>query len=160
MADDLGWQDVGYMGAEFFETPNIDRLADQGMRFTAAYSDGPNCAPTRACIMSGTYTPRHHIYTPGSTAKGDPKYMRLLVPLFGRKDKALQAKAESQFPSTGSLDPATVCIPEILGDAGYQTARLGKWHLGPDTQGFDLSSSDVRAGRPVASTATLMWPNN
>ena len=57
LADDLGWKDVGFMGCEFFETPNIDRLAKEGMTFTAAYSGGPNCAPTRACLMSGTYTP-------------------------------------------------------------------------------------------------------
>ncbi len=146
LADDLGWQDVGYMGADFFETPNIDRLADQGMRFTAAYSGGPNCAPTRACLMSGTYTPRHHIYTPGGKAKGNSKYMRLLVPVKARKDKQLAKKASAQFPINNSLDPATVCIPEVLGKAGYRTARLGKWHLGKDTQGFDVSSANGKGG--------------
>lgn len=146
MADDLGWRDVGYMGGKFFETPNIDRLADQGMKFTAAYSGGPNCSPTRACLMSGTYTPRHRIYTPGGQAKGNPAYMRLLVPAKSRKDKALQKKADSLFPITNSLDPEFVCIPEVLGAAGYQSARLGKWHLGPDTQGFDLSSANGKGG--------------
>lgn len=89
MADDLGWQDVGFGGADSFETPNIDKLASQGMKFTAAYSGGPNCAPTRACLISGTYTPRHKIYTPGGQAKGDSRYMRLLVPVKDRKDQAL-----------------------------------------------------------------------
>ncbi len=126
MADDLGWQDVGYMGAEFFETPNIDRLAAHGMTFTAAYSGGPNCAPTRACLMSGTYTPRHQIYTPGGKAKGNPEYMRLLVPAKSRRDKSLEEKAAVQFRITNSLDPEFVCIPEILGPAGYRSARLGK----------------------------------
>ena len=78
MADDLGWKDVGYAGAEFFETPNIDRLAKQGMRFEAAYSGGPNCAPTRACLMTGTYTPRHHIYQPSALSKGKVEYMKFL----------------------------------------------------------------------------------
>lgn len=146
MADDLGWQDAGFMGAEFFETPRIDRLAGQGMTFTAAYSGGPNCSPTRACLMSGTYTPRHHIYTPGGMSKGNPAYMRLLVPARGRKDKSLESKAASQFPITNSLDPSFVCIPEVLGGAGYRTARLGKWHLGNDTQGFDLSSANGKGG--------------
>jgi arylsulfatase A-like enzyme len=146
MADDLGWQDVGYMGAEFFETPNIDRLAAEGMTFTAAYSGGPNCAPTRACLMSGTYTPRHQIYTPGGKSKGNPAYMRLLVPANSRKDKSLEEKAEAQFQINNSLDPDFVCIPEILSPVGYRTARLGKWHLGPDTQGFDLSSANGKGG--------------
>jgi arylsulfatase A-like enzyme len=146
MADDLGWQDVSYMGADFFETPNIDRLAGQGMRFTAAYSGGPNCAPTRACLMTGTYTPRHHIYTPGGKAKGNSKYMRLLVPVKGREDKKLEKKAAAEFPITNSLDPDFVCIPEVLGQAGYRTARFGKWHLGKDTQGFDLSSANGKGG--------------
>jgi arylsulfatase A-like enzyme len=146
MADDLGWRDVEFAGAEFFETPHIDQLARQGMSFTAAYSGGPNCSPTRACLMTGTYTPRHHIYTPGGRSKGNPKYMRLLVPAIGRKDKALEKQAAAQFPITNSLDPKFVCIPEVLGASGYTTARLGKWHLGDDTQGFDLSSANGKGG--------------
>ena len=146
MADDLGWQDVGYLGAKLFETPNIDRFAAQGLTFTAAYSGGPNCAPTRACLMSGTYTPRHQIYTPGGKSKGNPGYMRLLVPAKSRKDKSLEKRAAAQFRITNSLDPDFVCIPEILGLAGYRTARLGKWHLGTDTQGFDLSSANGKGG--------------
>ncbi len=142
LADDLGWQDAGFAGAEFFETPHIDRLAAQGMTFTAAYSGGPNCSPTRACLMSGTYTPRHQIYTPGGKSKGNPQYMRLLVPAREREDKQLERMADEQFPIKNALSPEFVCIPEILSAAGYTTARLGKWHLGPDTQGFDLSSSD------------------
>lgn len=146
LADDLGWRDVGYAGTEFFETPNIDRLASQGMTFTAAYSGGPNCSPTRACLMSGTYTPRHHIYTPGGMAKGDPRYMRLLVPANQRKNDDLAQQAAALFPITNSLDPHFVCIPEVLKPRGYTTARLGKWHLGDDTQGFDLSSANGRGG--------------
>lgn len=144
LADDLGWKDVGYAGAEFFETPHIDQLASQGMTFSAAYSGGPNCAPTRACLMSGTYTPRHQIYTPGGKSKGNPDYMRLLVPAKSRKDASLEREADGLFTIRNELNPEFVCIPEVLQAAGYATARLGKWHLGPDTQGFDMSSSDGR----------------
>ena len=96
--------------------------------------------------MTGTYTPRHHIYTPGGKAKGNSKYMRLLVPVKGREDKKLEKKAAAEFPITNSLDPDFVCIPEVLGQAGYRTARFGKWHLGKDTQGFDLSSANGKGG--------------
>ena len=146
LADDLGWKDVGFMGCEFFETPNLDRLAKQGMTFTSAYSGGPNCAPTRACLMSGTYTPRHKIYTPGGSSKGNPKYMRLLVPARERKNKELGKKAANQFPINHSLDPSFVCIPEVLGKAGYRAARIGKWHLGEDVQGFHLSTANGKGG--------------
>ena len=89
LADDLGWQDCGFTGAKFFETPHLDKFASEGMNFTRAYSGGPNSAPTRACLMSGTHTPRHRIYTRRGAAKGKPTYMRLLVPARERQNKAL-----------------------------------------------------------------------
>ena len=61
--DDLGWRDVGFMGNQFIETPALDRLAQEGLVFDQAYASAPNCAPTRACLMSGQYPPRHGIYT-------------------------------------------------------------------------------------------------
>lgn len=70
MADDLGWADVGYQGATFYETPNIDRLRASGMAFRSAYPGASNCMPTRACLMSGMYITRTQMWTPGDKAKG------------------------------------------------------------------------------------------
>lgn len=141
LTDDLGWRDVGFHGAKFFETPNIDTLASNGMVFNQFCSGGPNCAPTRACLMTGMYTPRHGLYTPGGKAKGDFDFMRLLVP------NRSNGKGDKEFESlSGGIDPKHTSIAEILRPAGYTTARIGKWHLGPDTQGFDLSTSNGRDG--------------
>ena len=142
IADDLGWKDVAYAGAKFFETPHLDKMRAQGMHFDAAYSGGPNCAPTRGCLMSGTYTPRHHIYQPSGLSKGKVEYMKLLVPAREHKDKELKEKAAKAFKITNSLHPEFISLAEVMNPAGYATARLGKWHLGPDLQGFDLSTTN------------------
>lgn len=142
LADDLSYMDVGFNGATFYETPNLDHLASQGMIFSNAYTGGPNCAPTRACLISGTYTPRHKIYTPGGLAKGNPRKMKLQVPARPSDFKRHSAGApwEHTFESRTELDPGFVSVAEVLGAAGYTTGRFGKWHLGSDTQGFDHST--------------------
>ncbi|HCO84033.1 MAG TPA: aryl-sulfate sulfohydrolase, partial [Arenibacter sp.] len=68
--DDLGWKDTGFMGGEFFETPNIDLLASESMVFPRSYSAAANCAPSRACLMTGLNTPRHGVYTVSPSARG------------------------------------------------------------------------------------------
>lgn len=134
-ADDLGWKDTGYMGSTYYETPNIDRLAREGMIFTNAYANAPNCAPSRACLMSGQYTPRHGVYTVGTSERGKSQD-RKLIPI----------------PNTTTLDPKIVTIAERLKQVGYATAHVGKWHLGqdPDTgpkaQGFDRNIGGVSPG--------------
>ena len=75
--DDFGWKDTSYMGSNFYETPNIDRLAKGGMIFTDAYSCAANCAPARACLMSGQYTPRHQIFNVGTGPRGKAQCRRL-----------------------------------------------------------------------------------
>ena len=64
--DDYGWRDAGFMGSDFYETPHIDKLANEGMVFTNAYAGAANCAPSRACLLSGQYSPRHEIYNVGT----------------------------------------------------------------------------------------------
>jgi len=129
LMDDMGWRDVGFAGNTFVETPHIDRLARTGMVFTQSYSSAPNCAPTRACLMSGQYTPRHGIYT-----VVDPRQ-----PPGSPWHKLVAADSESE------LATEVVTLPESLKAAGYATGFFGMWNLGrgrtgpvtPGGQGFD-----------------------
>lgn len=134
LVDDLGWNDLTCYGSTFYETPNIDRLAKAGMRFTDAYAACPVCSPTRASILTGKYPTRLNItdWIPGS----DPQNR----PLLGTKDKH-------------ELPLSELTIAERLKEAGYQTAFFGKWHLGepgffPEDQGFDLNKGGHWAGQP------------
>ena len=135
--DDMGWRDVGFMGSEYYETPNIDKLAANGMVFTNAYSNAPNCAPARACLLSGQYGPRHGVYTVASSSRGKSKF-RKLIPI----------------ENTTVLDSNIVTIAEAIKPAGYISASIGKWHLGDDPQfgpvgqGFDVNVGGYSAGHP------------
>jgi arylsulfatase A-like enzyme len=135
LADDLGWKDLGYTGSDFMESPVIDRLARQGCVFTNAYSAAGNCAPSRACLLSGLYTPRHEVYAVGSTDRG-PKAAQRMVPV----------------PNRQGLGPRFVTVAEALRAAGYATGHFGKWHLAgrdgalPTEQGFDVSFDSFGSG--------------
>ncbi|HMV82395.1 MAG TPA: sulfatase [Blastocatellia bacterium] len=127
LADDLGWKDVGYQGSDFYETPNLDRLAKAGMVFTQAYAGAGNCAPSRAVLLSGQYGPRHGVYAVDNTKRGPVNLMRM-----------------EPIPNRSGLAPAQVTLAEALKAAGYATGIFGKWHLGgpegalPKEQGFDV----------------------
>ncbi len=133
LLDDLGWGDIGCYGSDFHETPRMDRMAAEGLRFTAAYANAPNCAPTRACLMSGQYSPRHGIFTVNNAARGKAIHRRLV-------------------PTTNTtvLADQVVTIAEALGAAGYTSACVGKWHLGDDpcSQGFDVNVGGNHKGHP------------
>lgn len=148
LSDDQGWNDVGFNGGEFYETPHLDRLAREGMVFTNAYSSGPNCAPTRASLISGMYVPRHRIYTPGGKSKADPRRMRLWVPVQERylERHGVTDPPADPFEVRQALEPRVESIAEVLKRGGYATARFGKWHVGQDRQGFDISTSDGKPG--------------
>lgn len=130
LADDLGWGQVGCYGNGYYETPNIDRLAAEGMRFTDAYAACPVCSPTRASIMTGKYPARLHITD--FIAGGDFPHERLRQP---------------DWQTFLPLEEFT--IGELFKKRGYVTASFGKWHLStaklppasapydPDKQGFD-----------------------
>lgn len=132
LADDLGWSDLGCYGSPFNETPNIDRLASEGLRFSQAYTAGAVCSPTRASIMTGKYPVRTGItdYIPG--LKSD-----------GRKLQTQRTKTE--------LALEEITLGEALKEGGYQTFYAGKWHLGSkgfeaDAQGFDVYVGDDQLG--------------
>ena len=79
LADDLGWTDVGCQGSKYYETPHIDKLAKRGLRLTSFYHY-QNCAPTRASLMSGQYTPRHGILTVNTLERGNAQYRKMIPP--------------------------------------------------------------------------------
>lgn len=125
-ADDLGYMDCGFTGSRTFETPHLDALAQKGIIFRNAYASAGNCAPSRAALLSGMYSPRSGVYAVGSSSRGDIKKMRLVA-----------------VPNSTQLRPDIVTLGEALQQQGYKTALYGKWHLGktsetsPNTQGFD-----------------------
>ncbi len=131
--DDFGWRDTGYMGSDFYETPHIDALAEGGLVFTDAYSCAANCAPARACLLSGQYTPRHEVYNVGTGPRGNAKHRRLL-----------------HVPGTKTLDPQIKTWAACLQDAGYRTATMGKWHLSNDPvpYGFHVNVGGTHSGGP------------
>ena len=129
LIDDMGWKDLGCYGGSFFETPNIDRLAAEGMRFTNGYAACAVCTPTRVSILTGKYPARTH---------NDGHIRPDLKPYPKGSGKLLNPKFRQW------LEPSEVTIAEALKTGGYTSASIGKWHLGeqsgaryrPQNQGF------------------------
>ena len=146
LLDDYGYTDLGCYGSKFYETPNIDRLARQGIRFTDAYAACPVSSPTRAAIMTGRYPVNTGItdWIPGRQATNN-----------GRPDDKLKA-----LPFKLELDLKEITIAELLKKNGYATMISGKWHLGgspeywPENQGFDINKGGYSAGQPNRSKAS------
>ena len=140
LVDDLGWADLGCYGSKFYETPNLNCLASEGVRFTNAYASSPVCSPTRASILCGKYPARMDLtdWIPGrqSTHKPGPG-QKLLCKEFAEEMK---------------LEEYT--IAEALKDEGYKTFFAGKWHIGedsiywPEHQGFEINKGGWKAGSP------------
>lgn len=135
LLDDLGWRDLGCYGSPFHDTPNIDRLAEDGVRFTDAYAACHVCSPTRASLLTGKY----------------PARLGLTDWLPGRKQFPFQRLLNA--PIEPALPAAEVTLAEALRDHGYATAHIGKWHLGeeplgPLAQGFDLQVPRWNKGWP------------
>lgn len=131
--DDMGWMDVGFMGSKYYETPNINQLAASGMIFTNGYAASANCAPSRACLMTGKWTTRHGIYTVDSSERGKSKN-RKIIPT----------------KNTTVLHPKFNVIPKVLSKNGYITCHAGKWHISknPLEYGFQFNIGGSHNGHP------------
>jgi len=146
LVDDLGWTDIGCFGSDLYETPNIDKLAEQGMKFTDAYAACTVCSPSRAAVMTGKYPARLHVtdFIAGHPFVNTP----MLIPDW-----------------TQYLDLKEVTLAEALKPAGYKSASIGKWHLTPrddkphpeywpQAQGFDVNIGGNQMGAP----GSYFWP--
>ena len=143
LIDDLGWMDIGANGSDYYQTPNIDQLAADGMRFTNGYASCTVCSPTRAAVMTGK-NPARLLLTQWLPS--------------GRWDAKKYPKKEARYISNLPLEEYT--IAEALRDNGYKTAFMGKWHLGPmpyyypEHQGFDINV----AGRDYGGPGSYWYP--
>lgn len=142
LVDDWGWTDGGVFGSDLYETPNIDALAADGVRFTNAYAACTVCSPTRAAMMTGQYPGRSHVtdFIPGKSVSNTP----VLIPDW-----------------TQRLEARHITIAETLKENGYKTAHIGKWHLTPRSEhlsvtepyypehnGFDINVAGNQWGAP------------
>jgi arylsulfatase A len=148
LVDDWGWRDAGCFGSDLYQTPNIDRLAAKGMKFTDAYAACTVCSPTRAAAMTGMYPARTHVTD--------------WIPGHGRR------KAKLLPPEwTKHLEHRHATIAEILKSSGFHTAHVGKWHLTPrspdpkvvapfypERHGFDVNIAGNQWGAP----GSYHWP--
>src|SRR3954468_20279089 len=139
LVDDMGATDLACYGSQFYKTPNIDKLAASGMRFTQAYSACTVCSPSRAAILTGKYPARLHVtdWIPG----GPPVNPKL---------------GETEW--TKYLPLEEMSIANVLQKAGYATASIGKWHLGgeayfPEKHGFDLNVAGTDKAQPPSYLA-------
>ena len=159
MADDLGWRDLHCYGARKVDTPYLDQLAEEGMRFTNAYAASPVCSPTRAAMMTGQAPARIHLTNHAP----------------GHKDGfALEGSDLREASSIRRLDLDHTTIAEHLKAAGYTTAHIGKWHLSyvsrgdasgvseidlrPEHQGFDVNVGGCFRGGPPSYFAPYRIP--
>ncbi|MCK5820577.1 MAG: sulfatase [Bacteroidales bacterium] len=146
LVDDLGWADVGCNNPEtFYETPNVDIMASEGVRFTDAYASCPVCSPTRASIMTGKHPVRVGItdWIPGA----DPKNRKLRGP-----------------QDLHALPFEEITLAEVLKEEGYSTCHVGKWHLGeegswPENHGFDVNIGGWSKGSPRGAGYYVPYKN-
>ena len=151
LVDDLGWTDLACQGSTFYETPNIDRLAENGMRFTDAYAACAVCSPTRAAVMTGRYPARI-----GVTDWIRARFQGGKMPADGKNPAKYVGGPKNKLlcpPNPFWMESQEVTIAERLREVGYATCHIGKWHLGmddhyPEKQGFDFNFGGCDYGQP------------
>jgi len=151
LIDDLGWMDTGCYGSKFYETPNIDRLAAEGMCFTDGYAACAVCSPTRAAVMTGRYPARL-----GVTDWIRARFQGGEIPANKKKPTEYVGGKNTKLlcpPNALWMELEEITIAEALKSAGYTTCHIGKWHLGaddwyPDKQGFDYNIGGCDFGQP------------
>jgi uncharacterized sulfatase len=145
LADDLGYGDIGVQGSRAIDTPHVDRLAGEGVRFTQFYSSAPVCSPSRAGLLTGRYPLRSGIMTAMPAAK-DTLARRLTRRAGMALSKLASVDMAGGDNAVPGLPPSEITVAEALQRAGYRTMAIGKWHLGdftalpeyhPSNHGFD-----------------------
>lgn len=143
LIDDLGATDIGCYGSKYYETPQIDRLAADGARFTTGYSACTVCSPTRAAILTGKSPARLHITD--WIAGHERPFAKLRIPDW-----------QKSLPATERT------VAQALREVGYATCAIGKWHLspeGPSAHGFDVAIGDNHRGQPATYLSPYKNPN-
>lgn len=141
--DDLGWTDLGFMGSTFYETPHIDQFAKEGCIFTNAYAAAPNCAPSRAMMMTGRYQNAHGVYTVGNPDRGVDEARKLIA-----------------HPNHWKILQDLPSMAHAFSDLGYTTGIIGKWHLShdPTRHGFQENVAGCHRGSPPSYFAPYQIP--
>ncbi|MCS1411765.1 MAG: Arylsulfatase [Verrucomicrobia subdivision 3 bacterium] len=163
LVDDLGWMDLSCQGSDYYQTPNIDRLAAEGMRFTNAYAACAVCSPTRAAIQTGRYPGRI-----GVTDWIRSRFQRDQMGTPGKNPVDYVGSPKRRFlcpPNPYWMEHEELTIAEILGQEGYQSAHIGKWHLGddgwyPTEQGYDENRGGCDYGQPPSYFDPFNRPNH
>ena len=141
LVDDMGWKDLSNEGSTFYESPHVDRIAEEGMKFTRGYATCQVCSPSRASILTGKYPPNHGITTwigdrAGEAWRGTKRHDSLLPPEYER-----------------NLRASEITLAEAMKADGYKTFFAGKWHLGgkgswPTDHGFEVNKGGWDVGSP------------
>ncbi len=165
LVDDLGWMDLGCQGSKFYETPNIDRLASEGMRFTDGYAACAVCSPTRAAVQTGRYPGRLFV-----TDWIRSRFQGGEIPADGlnpclRPQSQWRGSKVLCPPNALWMESSEITIAEVLKSAGYKTCYIGKWHLGtdpwyPEKQGFDENFGGCDYGQPPSYFDPFNQPNS